>query len=40
MFRLENLPGKASGKSIGADKQRKAGRDEEDDDGGGDKKKG
>ena len=40
MFRLENLPGKASGKSIGADKQRKAGSEEEDDDDGGNKMKG
>ena len=40
MFRFENIPGKASGKTIGADKRRKAGSDEEDDDGGGNKKKG
>ena len=40
MFRLENLPGKASGKSIGADKRRKAGSEEEDDDDGGNNKKG
>ena len=34
MFRLESLPGKDSVKSIGADKQRKAGNKEEDYDGG------
>ena len=38
MFRFENIPGKASGKSIGADKRRKAGSDEEADDDGGKKK--
>ena len=40
MFRFENIPVKASGKSIGADKRRKAGSEEEDDDDSGNKKKG
>ena len=40
MFILEKLPGKASGKSIRAHKQRKAGSYEEDEDDGGEKKKG
>ena len=40
MFRIEKLPGKASGTSLGANKQRKDGSDKEDYDDGGDKKKG